>query len=86
MDTRIKRKFSRWECRGYKLNGSNVEDFTAMLDVRSTDERRAERILRKKYNDSTITIYAVVQHHYIAFMPLQDFLQRADVRRVEDGQ
>lgn len=85
MDTRIKRKFSRWECKGYKLNGNNVEDFTAMLDVRNTDEKRAEKILRKKYNDSTITIYAVVQHHYVAFMPLKDFLQRADVRRVEDG-
>lgn len=85
MDTRIKRKFFRWECKGYKLNGSNVEDFTAMLDVRDTDEKRAEKILRKKYNDSTITIYAVVQHHYVAFMPLEDFLRQADVRRVEDG-
>lgn len=86
MGTRIKRKFSRWECTGYKLNGHSVEDFSAMLDVRNTDEKRAEKILRKKYNDSTITIYAVVQHHYVAFMPLEDFLQRADVRRVEDGQ
>lgn len=86
MDTRIKRKFSRWECKGYKLNGSNVEDFTAMLDVRNTDEKRAEKILRKKYNDSTITIYAVIRRRYVAFMPLEDFLQRADVRRIEDGQ
>lgn len=43
MDTRIKRKFSRWECTGYKLNENHVEDFTAMLDVRNTDEKRAEK-------------------------------------------
>jgi hypothetical protein len=85
MGIRIKRKFSRWECIGYKLNGNHVEDFSSMLDVRNTDEKRAEKILRKKYNDSTITIYAVVQHHYVAFMSLEDFLRQADVRRVEDG-